>query len=721
MPKLPDLDSNYVAPQPTTAVASYDPTIVDKAMQDSSNTIEQASDELHNYQNIQSMQDATNRRNDAERQTINFLYGDGTPQNPGLYSMKGGDAVGAGQKFDAFFSDLKQKQLDGVTNPAAQRALTNELQGMWNSNIQNVKSHELTESRAYSGDLTNAATQIAAQRAGLEYNNDNTFNQSLSQADQSTAAKAKIAGVQPGDAIYQSMIQDGRTAVITSRLAGQLSSKDPNERLQAYQDYETKYRPMMSLEGVQKMDSTFETALPQIQAYAGFQKVLQSRGMAPATTPQLADAIQQAESNGRQFDADGNPLTSGKGAVGVMQVEPDTARDAAKLAGVDFDLHKYMNDPAYNRQLGEAYLGSLQNKYGDNTLATIAYNAGPGTLDDWMNGTNKSGKNPNGLNLGDPRTGAVSMDKFVASIPFLETRQYVAKVAQAAGAGTGVINPQQAKDYAATMPVYAQKDFMDMVDTHNTQVAAAQDQNRKSLMDEALNQMGQGTNFAAMPVALRSGLQQAGIAQQVQNYNPTAPSDPSTLTYLYHLDPKTLAATDLNTPGIRLSLSPQDYTRFTQKQSALSNPAMQVTAEARDKMMKQAFQRRGIALREKYDYSNLDSNGQPTVSYDGNQDFIRANDLVDQSIDAYTAQHKGQYPDMPTIQKMVDGVFTDVITQRSQHWWTSNDSVTPYKMTVDQIPQADQQQIRAALSQNGITPTDQVMLSTYLRNKGAKL
>jgi hypothetical protein len=86
------------------------------------------------------------------------------------------------------------------------------------------------------------------------------------------------------------------------------------------------------------------------------------------------------ESRGKQFGRDGKPLTSPKGAIGVAQVMPGTAREAAKLAGVPFDNNRYRTDRAYNYALGEAYYNEQLRVFGDESLAAAAYNAGPGAV-----------------------------------------------------------------------------------------------------------------------------------------------------------------------------------------------------------------------------------------------------------------------------------------------------------------------------------------------------
>jgi hypothetical protein len=95
---------------------------------------------------------------------------------------------------------------------------------------------------------------------------------------------------------------------------------------------------------------------------------------AQRTGSPLVDAVIQTESNG-------NPnAVSPKGAQGLMQVMPGTntspgfgvtpARDGSE---------------AERTRVGQDYLGKMKEKYGGNdTLAAIAYNWGPGNTDMWL-------------------------------------------------------------------------------------------------------------------------------------------------------------------------------------------------------------------------------------------------------------------------------------------------------------------------------------------------
>nr|WP_249665012.1 transglycosylase SLT domain-containing protein [Pectobacterium carotovorum] len=123
------------------------------------------------------------------------------------------------------------------------------------------------------------------------------------------------------------------------------------------------------------------------------------------------------ESGGRQFSAPGVPLISPKGAIGVAQVMPGTAPEAARLAGMEWSEWKYKNDADYNKALGLAYINAQLEKYtGNYVLALAAYNAGPGSVDIWLK------------KFGDPRDGDITNNDFVHMIPYAETKDYVSNI-----------------------------------------------------------------------------------------------------------------------------------------------------------------------------------------------------------------------------------------------------------------------------------------------------
>ena len=122
--------------------------------------------------------------------------------------------------------------------------------------------------------------------------------------------------------------------------------------------------------------------------------------------PFLVAAIIKNESNFK------HKAVSGVGAVGLMQIMPETGRWIAEQMG----LEDYKDSDLYltktNIRMGCWYVGELDHEFKQNmTLVMIAYNAGRGQTREWMqeNGWTYDFNN-------------------VQAIPYADTREYVAKV-----------------------------------------------------------------------------------------------------------------------------------------------------------------------------------------------------------------------------------------------------------------------------------------------------
>jgi len=101
---------------------------------------------------------------------------------------------------------------------------------------------------------------------------------------------------------------------------------------------------------------------------------------------------------------------SSAGALGVMQLMPATAKQVAAKIGVSYPNNRSLTSPDLNIRLGTNYLGQMLRKFDNNRiLASAAYNAGPGRVNQWLN--------PN-----------VPFDVWIEIIPFTETRNYVQNV-----------------------------------------------------------------------------------------------------------------------------------------------------------------------------------------------------------------------------------------------------------------------------------------------------
>jgi len=132
-----------------------------------------------------------------------------------------------------------------------------------------------------------------------------------------------------------------------------------------------------------------------------YTEIVRARAHAEGLDPALLAAVIYQESKFRRT------ATSASGAIGLMQITPETARGiAAQTGSVGFRVSD-LTDPATNIRFGAWYLHELLRKYGDLDLALAAYNAGEGNVDRWR----KEGK----------------------EIQFAETRAYVVRVERLEG------------------------------------------------------------------------------------------------------------------------------------------------------------------------------------------------------------------------------------------------------------------------------------------------
>ena len=93
---------------------------------------------------------------------------------------------------------------------------------------------------------------------------------------------------------------------------------------------------------------------------------------------------------------------SDAGAVGLMQLRPETAKGIALRTGGSRFRVEDLTNPEINVRYGSWYLRHLLDKYGDEETALAAFNAGQGNVDSWR----REGK----------------------GIAFAETRHYVDRV-----------------------------------------------------------------------------------------------------------------------------------------------------------------------------------------------------------------------------------------------------------------------------------------------------
>ena len=121
----------------------------------------------------------------------------------------------------------------------------------------------------------------------------------------------------------------------------------------------------------------------------------------------LIFAVIKAESN---FQED---AVSHKDALGLMQIMKETAEDVARKYNIEIDFNnseREILNVQNNIKIGTKYLAVLLEKYKNIEVAVAAYNAGIGTVDNWI------------------EKGIIKSDgSDIENIPYKETNNYVRK------------------------------------------------------------------------------------------------------------------------------------------------------------------------------------------------------------------------------------------------------------------------------------------------------
>ncbi len=114
----------------------------------------------------------------------------------------------------------------------------------------------------------------------------------------------------------------------------------------------------------------------------------------------------------RRESAFNSQAYSPAGARGLMQLLPQTGEQMARLLHDRWPSASVLFNPDANLRYGAAYFARMLDRFEHHhVLATAAYNAGPGRVSRWL-----------------PEGQAMPADIWMETIPFSETREYIAAV-----------------------------------------------------------------------------------------------------------------------------------------------------------------------------------------------------------------------------------------------------------------------------------------------------
>lgn len=366
-------------------------------------------------------------RRDAQRAQVDILDAEhqlAQAENEMLYAPETGALNKTGQ--NAF--DVAKTTIEAYAKKAEElgkRFTTPEAKQVWKQRTlqrqddieRNLLRHEAGERTKYADATTTNYIAESQNTAALNYNNPERVQGEIIRQQEAIMVRAQQTGL-PAEQV-KVLIDTARSNTQMSVISRKMTA-DPFEA-QAYYD---KVRSQLTAEDAAKTEQALK---PYVEDAQEASLAAQFIGGMPVpilkgpSTP-LVDAVIGQESGG-------NPnARSSAGAVGLMQLLPDTAKEVAKDLGIPWDPAK-MTDPEYNRTLGTAYLNKQLARFDGNVPAALAaYNMGPGAAEGWFAGkpyTTQSGAK------WYPK-GPMDYDAMPA-----ETREYVKRITTKMGGAPG--------------------------------------------------------------------------------------------------------------------------------------------------------------------------------------------------------------------------------------------------------------------------------------------
>ena len=139
----------------------------------------------------------------------------------------------------------------------------------------------------------------------------------------------------------------------------------------------------------------------------------------------------------RKESAFNSQIVSSAGALGIMQVMPETARKLAEKLKLPF-YPDDLKQASYNIKLGSEYIRQQLDKFkGSMVLMLAAYNAGPRPVQRWI------------ATFGDPRSAEIDVLEWIEKIPYGETRNYVQRVMENYGVYKALLKKSTAQPIIA--------------------------------------------------------------------------------------------------------------------------------------------------------------------------------------------------------------------------------------------------------------------------------
>lgn len=661
--------------------------------------------------------------NEAKEQMFNLLY----DKDVGAFNQKGWNALNrpSGKDLSVEYTDrfdeVTGQIADSLGNDAQRLAFRQHADSMRTQMFGETQRHLSSEYKTfrvseYDGTVGTAKREISLVGASGNISQlpDGTTNldNAIARITAATKEKARLLGLsqEQADVVARKEISDAHTLAI----GGAIESGKTDYAV----SYFEKYKNQMDADDILSVRGNITKEMDARVGTTAAGEVL--RQLAPRI--QTSDAERAfniavgTESGGKQFSKDGTPLTSPKGAIGIAQVMPATAPEAAKMAGLEWDENRYKTDPAYNKAIGLAYFQKqLQTNGGDLAKSYAAYNAGPGALQEAIKKADRSVS----LNKNDPN---VPVKQWIDFLP-LETRNYVAKNMKEYDAGQGqaarptfaeIDEKLRADPRLANSPSRYKVARVEAERMFEEQTKAIKQREDESVAAAMRAVVENGGRYSDLPASVRAAIPPKEIDNVIGFAQKVAKGDDTTSPWLYNKltsNPGELARmSDDAFYALRRELSESDFKHFSQERAKLSGKAPSGAAgDLNTGAIKQTLDERLRMLQ--IDPSPKDDGGSDAARIGGIRRF------VDQYFYAAQRESGKKFSDVEVAQH-IDALFAKNATFRG---WFSNTSGSMLGMKVGDLPGDVKDNLKAAFKRQGIdSPTDAQLMNAYWNTKVAR-
>lgn len=722
MPRVPTYDSFQAAPSALPQARINAPDLPDvagqqaqqmgRAMAGAGQALGQMATDMEQQANQLRVDDALNRAKEA---ALRLTY----DKDAGFSALKGVNALQRpdGKPLADEYSENLKRQVDEIAgtlgNPAQRQAFAMHSNDILTSFRGQAIQHEAQEYKTYALSVTEGIQATAKRDIELNWNNPDAVSSAVERIRAETYRQAQLLGksAEWQDAQARKLTSDGHRTALKAAIE--------NNNVAYADGYLKKYSGQMDMDDILAARGLITKTMDAQVGVAAAADVV-TRMQPRIQTSEAERAFNVAlgtESNHRQFGADGKPLTSPKGAVGIAQVMPGTGPDAARLAGLEWDEAKYKNDPAYNKAIGMAYFQKqLQDNGGDLAKAYAAYNAGPGRLQDAMKKAAQSAD-------------FAKVDGSLKAVPWLqympkETQAYVEKNMREFEAGQGQAQRptfQEIDDQLRSDPRLAGNPNRYKVARDEAarrfeeQTKAIKQRDEEAVATAMRGIIQNGGRFTELPASVRAAVPPKEVDNLMGFAQKVSKGDDSTSLWLYNdltSHPEKLAAlSDAQFFALRRELSEADYKHFSAERAKRTGaaPGSNGPGDLNSQGIKQVMDERLRVL-------GID----PTPKDDGGKDAARIGGIRKFVNDYFmTAQREAgkKFTDAEVAQH-VDGLFARNATFRG---FFSNSSGPMLTMKVGDIPSQERTAIEAAYKRQGVEkPTDAQVMDIYWKRQIAR-